>query len=896
MSWLIKRLTRAGMAGAMVFASLLVPSTSAALADELVDEPSDESSGPEGCNYGTDGEYAESLCWIDMAEFDAASASTESGQKMTIELGNDIIVEFVAKVTSENEGGVNATAIPTYGTPPGNRAVLGNDLYRDTDGKPALVADHLKGDQATISLNSVKVTQNGDESDRYSLVVADAESTDGTVKTEGQDYYEALNLGSDKPLNQLYSQQPEGFSDACARKYDGNGTTSVVCEGASPDANTRQAGALAWYANSPTSISAKLRGDGPAGSQQAVAFGVMFANVEVVKDLQDPGSIKGNGRYDSTDQFKVAAEGLTEAETVEENTTSTTGKYPLLIDPNGQEVVFSETALNGANFEHYDTSVECFNNDEPLSGDRVSVEDGQRKATVTVQPLESVRCEFTNTPKLGEASWQKISDDDEPALLPDSEWTLTGPGEEVTVVADNGENDQDSAIGRIRVNGLKWGDYTLKESKAPVGFQASNEEEKFTISKDSLSPLEGVKIENKRLEPALKLEKLINDDPDSEAAPGIAVKPKDEMKVTYTVTNTGKAVLKNVSVSDTIVSPRESSVPADSIKCEKTDLQPSESTECTATVAAPSNNGESHQNTALAHGTPEGSTTPIDSNEDSAFAHTPEVGGFTIAKGLEADTPNLTESWEDKTFIFEYECQDTNGQELKKGTVELKPGEDKDVVDSIGGIEEGASCTVTETDASVDNFEWTPEWDITGGQFTKYSENSVTFTIASGDPGQPVALGVKNNYKAETGIFNIVKTIDGEAAAAAANKDFEFNYSCTVGGKTVKSGEVTIVGAGTAKIEGVPLNSACTITETGATVPGTAVESTITPAEGRSDVDNSFSLVNDEDRMINVDVKNTYTYVDGGFTITKQIGGNAVSFAPDEFTVNYKCEAPANRA
>ncbi|GEB98666.1 DUF5979 domain-containing protein [Corynebacterium flavescens] len=262
------------------------------------------------------------------------------------------------------------------------------------------------------------------------------------------------------------------------------------------------------------------------------------------------------------------------------------------------------------------------------------------------------------------------------------------------------------------------------------------------------------------------------------------------------------------------------------------------------------------------------------------------VGGFSIAKSLNADVDNPTESFNDKLFNFDYECTDSEGKTLKEGSIELKPGESKNAVESIGEIKEGASCKVTEKDASVANFDWSTKWEIKGGTITEEEPDHVVFEVASGKPGQPVAVGVENIYKAKRGSFDIVKSLSGEAAAAAANTDFKFNYSCVVGEKVVASGNKTITGAGSATVDDVPLVSDCTVTESNATVPGTSLQSKITPSE--------FKLLDESDKPVEVTVNadNEYTYVDGGFTITKQVEGDAVSFAPDEFTMNYQCEAP----
>lgn len=40
---------------------------------------------------------------------------------------------------------------------------------------------------------------------------------------------------------------------------------------------------------------------------------------------------------------------------------------------------------------------------------------------------------------------------------------------------DNGENDKDPAKGKLKLSGVAWGTYTLKETKAPAGYVKSKE-------------------------------------------------------------------------------------------------------------------------------------------------------------------------------------------------------------------------------------------------------------------------------------------------------------------------------------------------------------------------------------------------------------------------------------
>lgn len=74
----------------------------------------------------------------------------------------------------------------------------------------------------------------------------------------------------------------------------------------------------------------------------------------------------------------------------------------------------------------------------------------------------------------GSVSWQKT--DAAGNALSGSEWTLTSTaGGAATVVVDNGENDADPAEGALSVTGLGWDTYVLAETKAPAGYQASDQ-------------------------------------------------------------------------------------------------------------------------------------------------------------------------------------------------------------------------------------------------------------------------------------------------------------------------------------------------------------------------------------------------------------------------------------
>lgn len=94
----------------------------------------------------------------------------------------------------------------------------------------------------------------------------------------------------------------------------------------------------------------------------------------------------------------------------------------------------------------------------------------------------------------GMVRWNKV--DENAAPLAGSEWLLAGPQGQIAVV-DNGENDTDADAGAMSVSGLAWGDYTLIETKAPIGHLKSAATYEFTIGPGSLQIVIG-DIENVR--------------------------------------------------------------------------------------------------------------------------------------------------------------------------------------------------------------------------------------------------------------------------------------------------------------------------------------------------------------------------------------------------------------
>lgn len=88
---------------------------------------------------------------------------------------------------------------------------------------------------------------------------------------------------------------------------------------------------------------------------------------------------------------------------------------------------------------------------------------------VTLKPGQNVVCSITNTAQPATLTWSKVNLDG--GTIGGSEWSLTGKSHPngLTVI-DDGSNDGATNPGNLKVSDLKWGEYTLTETKAPDGY------------------------------------------------------------------------------------------------------------------------------------------------------------------------------------------------------------------------------------------------------------------------------------------------------------------------------------------------------------------------------------------------------------------------------------------
>ena len=261
-------------------------------------------------------------------------------------------------------------------------------------------------------------------------------------------------------------------------------------------------------------------------------------------------------------------------------------------------------------------------------------------------------------------------------------------------------------------------------------------------------------------------------------------------------------------------------------------------------------------------------------NIDVTNTYTRNTGRFSVKKVVEGAT--FTGAAND--FTVQYDC--THGSvaltdEQKAGSLTLT-GNGTAVTSP--SLPFGTSCTIKETDGSAQRAGYAVA--------TAYTADQVTVGTATPSP----EVTVTNTYTPLTGGFVISKTVDGDGAALANDKEFTFDYTCTplTGAAQVK-GTVVVKGGENGAVADVPVGS-CSVSERDATINGASLNTVFT-VDGSSDgVNNGTAVFNVLDgTTVKVAATNTYVRDRGSFSVAKKVVGGADSFTKDTFVFDYVC-------
>ena len=282
----------------------------------------------------------------------------------------------------------------------------------------------------------------------------------------------------------------------------------------------------------------------------------------------------------------------------------------------------------------------------------------------------------------------------------------------------------------------------------------------------------------------------------------------------------------------------------------------------------------------------EGYTLDVVASPDVTIAKdaVPNIGvtnTYTLNKGtfsVKKVVAGATFTGADNSFTVQYDC--THGSvaltdEQKAGSLTLT-GNGAAVTSP--SLPFGTSCTIKEADGSAQRAGYAVA--------TAYTAGEVTVGTATPSP----EVTVTNKYAPLKGGFVISKTVDGDGAALAKDKEFTFDYTCTplTGAAQVK-GTVVVKGGENGAVTDVPVGS-CSVSERDAAIDGASLNTVLT-VDGSSDgVNNGTAVFNVKDGVtVQVAATNTYVLDRGSFSVAKTVVGGADSFTKDTFVFDYVC-------
>ena len=261
-------------------------------------------------------------------------------------------------------------------------------------------------------------------------------------------------------------------------------------------------------------------------------------------------------------------------------------------------------------------------------------------------------------------------------------------------------------------------------------------------------------------------------------------------------------------------------------------------------------------------------------NIDVTNTYTLNKGTFSVKKVVEG----ATFTGANNTFTVQYTCTHnsvTLTNEQKAGSLTL---EGNGTAVTSPSLPFGTSCTIKENDDSAQRAGYAVATAYTAGQVT----------VGTATPSPEVT--VTNTYTPLKGGFVISKTVDGDGAALAKDKEFTFDYTCTplTGAAQVK-GTVVVKGGENGAVTDVPVGS-CSVSERDATINGASLNTVLT-VDGSSDgVNNGTAVFNVKDGVtVKVAATNTYVRDRGSFSVAKTVVGGADSFTKDTFVFDYVC-------
>ncbi len=309
-------------------------------------------------------------CWLNLANYNDATARTAGGQNLTFTLPDGSILSFNARVTGSGGSSYNAVAAPSW-----SGAAVGNSAFIGIPGRPVLYT--AAAGTSTITLSGITVTPPaGGTAVSYAMIVADAESSNQS---------ESLRYTTNGSAWQLLDTVPP-ISGSLFPSITGIGTNTVNVTGVAGTVGAHIVGS-----NSPTSVTVQT----VAGGLQGVMFAVRFASIRLQKSITGP-------RVNASDQFQFQITSTGTGAVLASGTTTGSGGGPFttasLVMSAGVPLTLREQMASGSpsSLAQYSSSLTCVNT---AGATRSNLPNNLAVTTFDLGVLqfgEALVCTFTN--------------------------------------------------------------------------------------------------------------------------------------------------------------------------------------------------------------------------------------------------------------------------------------------------------------------------------------------------------------------------------------------------------------------------------------------------------------------------------------------------------------------
>lgn len=357
-----------------------------------------------------------------------------SNKTLTVQLQGGYTLTTRLDVTG---GAVAGRRFPTY-----SAAFLGNNnFYTGVGGRPALY--QTSGGVTTVSLSDITLTHGGTKITGFSLVTADAESTDAGEwitwsRTGGTPFSWLPNTpGSTTQLGTIGNACGQSVTPAVGTTGD---TASCYANADRYKSGTAMLMLSPSNTTDSFNVTAQMRG----GGLQALAFGVITARAQVTVQVADRIVGAGGTTLDATN-FAATMTGAPTVSTGTTGTTATSGGLPVLVAAGGTPVTFTTSRSPASGIAaDYTASWQCSRTNPNSTTPTLWPTSGSSPTPPTPDQFAKVgagqflQCTVTYTPPYLTLV-KNVVNGQTGATNTSADWTLTGTGPSLATGAGTGK-------------------------------------------------------------------------------------------------------------------------------------------------------------------------------------------------------------------------------------------------------------------------------------------------------------------------------------------------------------------------------------------------------------------------------------------------------------------------